>query len=623
MDPAHPAFAGLIERVIRGRRERNLVMLEKLAGLGLPLTYEEVRRHAVGRVVARPHFARALLERGHVDDLREAFRLYLEDGGPAYVHAPVPTPAVAIEATVEAGGVAVLAHPRSLQLGTRCAYEKPPGGPDAAGLSGLEVDHPSQDPTQRAMFGDLARRVRSRGHRRQRLPRGGQAGHRTGNRATARSTCATRPGTQARGRRPRPDGKAHPSSEPACRRWSSRRCPGAPSRSRRRPRARRLPGFLLRPLLRRLRAGAIRADLGEVGPAADRVPSFLEFFTRPLRKCGLRPRTRIRGRRRLRRGRPASASGRGRGGACSSRPRGVTYGVAACWAMRRTARRFEGGTYARRSTSRRATTTASTGPSTARSRRCVTSRATSGRSTQRAVPACERALRAQRARGGRRGDDGGGAFAFVRRRRAQRRLHPARVPRAAHEPRAARRGSGRGRVEAAGIRGDELGRFELGSTVVLLLSRDAGALDALGSGDASAGGAADRAAWRAARSGRSRRAPGWHGDLRIRRRVPPSPTVGGEAVAAVGQSAHDEDPLRVRRDWHVVPGRGTCPGASSRSRTTPGPAGWSAPASRTSPPITPPATESSTSTSGAGSPPAPRRRDAQTGRYAPPQTVTV
>jgi len=156
-DDRNPEFAGLLERVRAGRDGRNQRILEKLADLHVPLDYEEVRALAHGTIVARPHFAQAMVNRGYVADLRESFRHYLRDGGPAYARADVPTAEEAIRATAAAGGVSVLAHPRTLRLENRRGYEHVVGRLKEAGLSGLEVDHPSHDTTRRTLFADLAR----------------------------------------------------------------------------------------------------------------------------------------------------------------------------------------------------------------------------------------------------------------------------------------------------------------------------------------------------------------------------------------------------------------------------------------------------------------------------------
>lgn len=155
-DPRDRDLAALLARVRAGRAERNRRMHERLAALAVPVDEEEVERHAIGSIVARPHFAAAMVAAGHVDTVRQAFDRYLADGAAAYVRTPAPPATEVVAGVVAAGGAPVLAHPRSLRLGTRAAYRRVLAELREAGLVGLEVDHPSQDPTQRATFGELA-----------------------------------------------------------------------------------------------------------------------------------------------------------------------------------------------------------------------------------------------------------------------------------------------------------------------------------------------------------------------------------------------------------------------------------------------------------------------------------
>jgi len=149
-------FQALLARVRECRHERNHKILAKLADLHAPLEYEEVVALSHGTIVARPHIAQALVNRDYVADQREAFQRFLRDGGPAYARANAPPADEVIRTTTAAGGVTVLAHPRTLKLENRRGFEHVIGGLAKAGLAGLEVDHPSHDTNRRALFSDIA-----------------------------------------------------------------------------------------------------------------------------------------------------------------------------------------------------------------------------------------------------------------------------------------------------------------------------------------------------------------------------------------------------------------------------------------------------------------------------------
>ena len=149
-----PDLAHAVEVARRGRSERNLAIgerLERLCGVG----YDDAVQLAGASALSRAHFARAMVARGAVADVAEAFDRYLSSGRPAYVPAPaVPVPdAVALAA--KAGGVAVLAHPGRLAAGERDwvlaqALE--------AGIDGIEVWHPQHDAELRRSLAALAER---------------------------------------------------------------------------------------------------------------------------------------------------------------------------------------------------------------------------------------------------------------------------------------------------------------------------------------------------------------------------------------------------------------------------------------------------------------------------------
>ena len=149
-------FQALLTRVRELRDERNVEIFAKLAALGVPLETQDVMKYVVGRVVARPHFARAMVDKGYAEDTRDVFARFLKDGGPAYVPWESPDPREAIEVVRKAGGAPVIAHPRQIKLGSKGAYRRNFRRWKDAGLVGIEVDHPSHDATYRAQFRELA-----------------------------------------------------------------------------------------------------------------------------------------------------------------------------------------------------------------------------------------------------------------------------------------------------------------------------------------------------------------------------------------------------------------------------------------------------------------------------------
>ncbi|MBT1073528.1 PHP domain-containing protein [Pelotalea chapellei] len=77
-----------------------------------PITLAEVLVHAKG-TIGRPHIARALLERGYVTSIEEAFRSYLVPCNIPKAHWPIKD---AINEIKRIGGIPVLAHPTSISI---------------------------------------------------------------------------------------------------------------------------------------------------------------------------------------------------------------------------------------------------------------------------------------------------------------------------------------------------------------------------------------------------------------------------------------------------------------------------------------------------------------------------
>lgn len=96
---------------LENRNRRNEKMLEKFAELGIVLTMEDLTEDAPSSVITRAHFATALMKKGIVSSVQEAFEKYVGDDGPCYIPREYMSPEQAIGSIKKAGGVPVLAHP--------------------------------------------------------------------------------------------------------------------------------------------------------------------------------------------------------------------------------------------------------------------------------------------------------------------------------------------------------------------------------------------------------------------------------------------------------------------------------------------------------------------------------
>jgi 3',5'-nucleoside bisphosphate phosphatase len=126
------------------RVERNDRMLERLAEIGLPLDPEDLAAAAENGAVGRPHIGEAMVRRGYVSSISEAFELYLRRGAPAWVDRRRLGLARALKLLRASGALPVLAHPGIIRTD--------PAGLDhivrdaaRGGLAGIECYYPLHD----------------------------------------------------------------------------------------------------------------------------------------------------------------------------------------------------------------------------------------------------------------------------------------------------------------------------------------------------------------------------------------------------------------------------------------------------------------------------------------------
>ena len=127
-------------------------ILAKLADLGIHLDAQEVFALVKEGSAGRPHIAQAMVHRGYVRSVREAFDRFLHTGGPASAPRRRLTPEEAIAVIRRARGVPVLAHPG---VANRDAMIP---GLIEAGLLGIESYYPEHSATQTETYLEMCRR---------------------------------------------------------------------------------------------------------------------------------------------------------------------------------------------------------------------------------------------------------------------------------------------------------------------------------------------------------------------------------------------------------------------------------------------------------------------------------
>lgn len=135
-----PEFSAFLGRMQEYRLDRIRKMIDRVRERGAQVTFEEVTAIAGPGSVGRPHLAEAMIRKGFVGSLKEAFDRYLGDDAPCFVRGATLTVPDAVRLIRDAGGVAVLAHPHRLV--------EDDWMPELvqAGIQGIEVYHSDHPP---------------------------------------------------------------------------------------------------------------------------------------------------------------------------------------------------------------------------------------------------------------------------------------------------------------------------------------------------------------------------------------------------------------------------------------------------------------------------------------------
>ena len=167
IDSENAELKAFLRRVLDGRNGRNARILENFRRLGIEM--ENIFTYAHGEVLARPHFARWLLEHGLVVRIKEAFEKYLLPDSPAetrcYEERWHPSQEEAFRVVHGAGGICVMAHPKYWRRDwkdTGCdfaAAERELAALKERGLDGVEALYQANTNEENVAFTRLATKI--------------------------------------------------------------------------------------------------------------------------------------------------------------------------------------------------------------------------------------------------------------------------------------------------------------------------------------------------------------------------------------------------------------------------------------------------------------------------------
>ena len=155
IDPESQELTAFIEEQALRRQERAILIGNRLEKQGMLGAYEGAKSFAGAALISRAHFARWMVEVGHVKNIQTVFKNYLTRGNPGYVPPNWCSIQDAVEVVHRAGGQAVLAHPGRYQLTAKWLKRLLKTFTDAGG-DGMEVAQSQQPPNERRVLGDYA-----------------------------------------------------------------------------------------------------------------------------------------------------------------------------------------------------------------------------------------------------------------------------------------------------------------------------------------------------------------------------------------------------------------------------------------------------------------------------------
>lgn len=160
IDVRDAAMLEALSSLQTSRKDRNPKILQRLNALGIRITEAELATEAGNGQIGRPHIGAALVRKGVVGSIDEAFDRFLGNGRPAYVDKYRIPCASAIRLIRDAGGVAVLAHPGLLRSTNGALLETVMADFVHMGLCGIEVHYPEHTTADTARFSAIADRHR-------------------------------------------------------------------------------------------------------------------------------------------------------------------------------------------------------------------------------------------------------------------------------------------------------------------------------------------------------------------------------------------------------------------------------------------------------------------------------
>ncbi len=107
-------FKNKIQYLKEIREDRNYRLLQEFNSNGINISMDDILKYANNNVVGKPHFARAILEKGYVTNYEDVFTNYFNKEPYKNIKREKITPKEVIDTLNYAGAVIIVAHPVTL-----------------------------------------------------------------------------------------------------------------------------------------------------------------------------------------------------------------------------------------------------------------------------------------------------------------------------------------------------------------------------------------------------------------------------------------------------------------------------------------------------------------------------
>ena len=157
VDPSDQGLADFLQEMRSRRGRRNEEMLHRLAADGISFTACELYGNNPDTVITRAHIARAMVQKGICSSVEQAFKKYLNYGGPYCPPKEYMEPEAVVNILLKNGAFAALAHPFLYKLGDKKTEALIARLADM-GMKGLEVYHSSNHRSESRKLQEMAYR---------------------------------------------------------------------------------------------------------------------------------------------------------------------------------------------------------------------------------------------------------------------------------------------------------------------------------------------------------------------------------------------------------------------------------------------------------------------------------